>query len=241
MADALITIPQAAAIGVKDAHTDTLHQLAQEVIDTVKDPSIDEPQVLRWFNRCLGEMVTTLARRGVYLPSLATSGEVETMTATEAVALPADWHGNLHGAWDNATGHAIKVRPWSALQRMRGPGPLRHGQLVGVATFARQLRYWLVPHAPRRLTIQYHRLPAPLVALTDKPFDLPPEVASAMLVDFACATGFATNEQEQNDNKINTTYHRNRFAAALDDLAIEVGPWPTEATPITDEMGWGCV
>lgn len=241
MADASIIIPQAAASGVKDAHEDTLHQLVEEVLDTIQDPSIDEPSVQRWLNRGLGDIIAKLARRHVYLPSLATSGEVETMTATEAVALPADWHGNLHGAWDNTTGRAIMVRPWSVLQRMRGPGPLQHGQIAGVATFARQLRYWRVPHAPRRITIQYHRQPTPLVAGTDKSWELPVEVASAMLVNFACAAGFAQVEQEQNDGKANTAYHQNRYLEALETLAVDIGPWPEEATPVTDEMGWGAL
>jgi len=238
MSDGTITIPQAMAEGVKDAHVETLHQLAEEVLDTIKCPSTDEPKVVRWFNRCLGDIIAKLARRRVYLPSLATSGEVETVTTAEAVALPADWQANLHGAWDVTTGRAIKVRPWSALQRVRGPGALQHGQIVGVAVYAQQLRYWRVPNAPRRIMLQYHRLPTPLMGGTDKPLELPAEVAASMLIDFACAAGFALAEQEQNDSKVNTAYHQNRYLEALETLAVDIGPWPEEATPITDEMGW---
>jgi hypothetical protein len=234
-----VTMPQAAAEGVKCAHTDTLHQLAQEVLDIVDDPSIGEPSVVQWVNRCLGRTILELARRRVYLPSLAASGEVETMAATEVVALPADWHDNLHGAWDVTTGRAIMVRPWPVLQRLRGPGPVRHGQIMAVASFARQLRYWTVPHSPLRIAIQYHRQPTPLAAGTDKLLELPVEIATDMVLDFCCAEGFSRIEQEQNDGKSNTAYHRNRYVEAVDALALQLGPWPEPAAEINDIMGWG--
>jgi hypothetical protein len=227
-----------AVSGTSDAHTDVLHQIAGEVLEIIKDPSQTEAKVVRYINRGLGEIVAKLAARRVYLPSLATEAEVETLTATDTVALPADWHGNLHGAFDLTRGRGVRVMPWTELQRMRGAGPIKSGLLRGVAAYGRQLRYWLVPDMPHRISLQYHRLPSPLVVSTDKPFELPVELSTKLLIDYACAAAFSAWEQDQGDPRVQTNDYRQQFEAALDVLAREIGPWPKEADPIVNEMMW---
>lgn len=220
---------------------DTLHQISQEVLDILGNPAFSESNVVQWVNRCLKRTVLELARRRVYLPSLATSDELTTSSTAESVALPDDWHDNLHEARDTTTGRTIAVRPWPALQRLRGGGLPRHGQIMAVASAGMQLRYWMVPGAATSLIIKYHRQPTAITALTATMAELPSEFSPDLVLDYCCAEGFARIEQEQNDGRSNTAYHRGRYAEALDALALRVGPWPTEAYEITDAMGWGAL
>jgi len=233
------TMPLLTGAGLRSAHEYTLNQIVQMVQDRVNSPSLTESTVVRYLNQGLQKIITELAPKRVYLPSLITTAEVETGTATDVCALPADWFGKLHGAWDVATGRQIKVMTWTALQRRRGPGPIRHGVLCGVAVYGGQLRYWMVPSAPRRIVLEYIRQPHPLVAPTDKPLDLPPEISLQVLVDYACGEAFSLLEQDQGDPRVQTNDYRGKFADTLAKLAVDIGPWPDEAAPITDEMGWG--
>lgn len=239
MADGAATLSPISGSGLRSAHVDTLHLLAEQVLDKVSSPELKESQVVRYINQGVLEIVAKLARRRVYLPSLLTSAEVETVTTADVCALPADYHVNLHGAIDLTTGRLVAVRPWPVLQRMRSPGPIRHGAVSHVAVYGQQLRYWMVPDAPRRIAIQYHRLPVPLVATTDKPFEVPAELSTRLIVDYAAGEAWTNIEQDMGDPRVQTNDCRARVAEALDVLAMEIGPWPAEAAPISDSMGWG--
>lgn len=239
MADGAATISSLAGSGLSDAHTDTLHRIAEEVLDVVDSPELKEATVSRYINRGVLEIVAKLARRRVYLPSLLATAEVETAVNADAVSLPADYHANLHGALDMESGRFLVVRPWPVLQRMRQPGPLRSGAVTAVAVYGQRMRYWMIPDTPRRIAVQYHRLPVPLVATTDKPFEVPVELSTRILVDYAAGEAWSNLEQEMGDARVQTNDCRARVAEALDVLAMEIGPWPAEAAPITDAMDWG--
>lgn len=241
MADGAATLSPLSGSGLRSAHTDTLHLLAEQVLDKVCSPELKESQVVRYINQGVLEIVAKLARRRVYLPSLLTAAEVETVTTADVCALPADYHINLHGAIDLTTGQFVRVTTWQALQRMRVPGPIRHGSVSHVAVYGQQLRYWMVPDAPRRIAVQYHRLPGPLVAGTDKPFEVPVELSTRLIVDYAAGEAWANIEQDMGDPRVQTNDCRARVSEALDVLAVEIGPWPAAAAPIGDSMGWGAM
>lgn len=237
MSNGTISIPQAMAAGVKDAHVDTLHSIIMEIMERVPDPRLDAPTVTTYLNRAFLDIVSRLAARGVYLPSLATTGEVETTAGSDVALLPADWFGCLHGAVDVTTGRPLTVSRWTTLQRHRGQGPIRVGNVFCVAVYGQRLRYWMVPSSPRRIALQYIRRPHPLVANSDKPFDLPVEFTPRMLADYACAEAFS-NCDSAADFTVQINNCRSRFLESVDVLALDVGPWPMDAEPITDVMGW---
>jgi len=230
-------LPSLYAEGVQDAHIDTLHSIIMETLDRVPDPRLDAPMVTTYLNRAFLDVVSRLAARGVFLPSLATAGEVEARVGSDATSLPADWFGCLHGACDVATGQPIKVLRWTDLQRHRGLGPIRSGSVRCVAVYGKVLRYWMSPTITQRISIQYIRIPHPLVTGTDKPFDLPVEFTPRTLAYYACAEALSNYDSDE-DFTVKINDYRARFLESVDTLALEVGPWAMDADPITDVMGW---
>ena len=233
--DGVAECPAPAAEGLVGAYSDTTNDLVEEVKDYVQDPSITSAKILKIINRGMLEIITRLANQGVYLPSLATTGIVHTNPDDMAVSLPADWHGNLHAAVDLTVGRRLNLTTWDQMQPMVNSWPELPGVLHSVAVYAKQLRYWRSVEESHDIKLWYHRVPLPL-ALSDKPMVLPVEMSSTILLHHACSRIWSMIEQEQNDKKVNTQYHESLYQDALKQIAMEVGPWPTDPIQLRDTM-----
>ena len=226
MALAEISLPRAAAEGLRSALPDTLAALVAEVAGIVGDPSVSEAEIVRALNRGL-----FAAAGAARLPDLATEVFLPFGPGQTDAPLPADFQHGPTDAFLLPSRGQVRVLPdLAALRRSVRYG--RTGRIRCLACGAGRLFVRPAPETAVVIEMGYYRLPRPLVAASDKPDCLPPHLAGALLGNFACRELFERLEEGTGDRKVQTTAYGRRYEAALAELLALHGPVQDEPVEI---------
>jgi hypothetical protein len=234
MALAALSLPRAAVEGLRGAVADSLADLVGEVAGIVGDPGVSEAEIVRALNRGL-----FAAAGATRLPDLAAEARLSFEPGQADAMLPADLqHGPIDAFLHPGRGRVRVLPDLAALRRSVRPGAT--GRMRYVAVGAGRLHARPVPDTAVTVTVGYYRLPAPLVAASDKPRCLPPHLVGPVLVGFACRELFERLEEGDGDGKIQTAAYGRRFEAAMADLLALYGPRQDEPVdvPAAPENPW---
>lgn len=212
-------------------HGETAARLAEEVVETVRDPAVSAPAVIGLFDRALLEIAGRLP-----LPALATRRRLTVAAGCEAVKLPADFHRGPLAVFLAAGGGRLILEPdLSAL--LSRPGPAS-GRPLRAALQGGRLVLRPAPRVPVELELLYQRLPEPLAAPWAKPECLPPHLWATLLVSFACREILSRIEEGLDGRQPGAARHGARFEAAMAGLAALIGPVVEEPAEVIAAMDW---
>jgi hypothetical protein len=226
MAEARISLPRAAAEGLRLACPDTLAGLVAEVAGILGDPGVAEEEIAR----ALARGLFAVAGR-VRLPWLAAEARLPFGPGQGDVALPADLQHGPTDAFLLPGRCRVRVLPDLATLRRT----VRYGarsRIRVAAAGAGRLFVRPVPVAAVEVVLSYHRLPDTLVAPSDRPVCLPPHLAGPLLVSFACRECFERLEEGAGGKKIQTTAYGARFDVALAELLALCRPAVFQDEPV---------
>ncbi len=226
MALAALTLPPASAEGLRSAQPDTLARLMAEVAGILGDPGVDEEEIARTLNRGLWTVAGA-----VRLPALAAEARLSFAAGRADAVLPADFqHGPTDAFLLPGSDRMRLVPDLAALRRTVPSGTGCRPRYASVGGG----RLWLrpVPRTAVGVAIGYYRLPARLVAPSDRPECLPPHLAGPLLVDFACRDLFERLEEGSGDRKVQATAYGRRFEAGLAGLLALFGPVSRQDEPV---------
>jgi hypothetical protein len=234
MALAEISLPRAAAEGLRAAVPDTLASLVAEVAGIVGDPGVSEEDILRALNRGLFAVCGQIR-----LPDLSAEVRMSFGPGQTDAPLPADWqHGPTDAFLLPARGRVRVLPDLAALRRSVRAGV--RGRIRFAAIGAGRLSVRPVPETAVDIGVGYFRLPDPLVAAMDKPHCLPPHLAGPILVSFACRELFERLEEGAGDGKVQATAYGRRFKAAMAELLVLYGSVQDEPVdvPLASSNPW---
>lgn len=227
MAFSDVCLPQAAALGLRAAVSDTLARLAAEVAGIVADPGIGEEEIVRCLDR--GLLAVAGAAR---LPDLASETRLELNPGDGFVALPADWQHGPTYAFLLPNRRRLRLFPSLAALRLGTSGRPHGGRIRAVAPAGGQLHVWPGPAAACTVEVGYFRLPQPLAGSPDKPLCLPPHLVGPLLVNYACRELFERLEEGVSGSKVQAEAYGRRFDAALADLLFLFAPRQEQAVDV---------
>lgn len=226
MAEAQISLPRAAAEGLRVACPDTLAGLMVEVAGIIDDPGVSEAEIARALSRGL-YAVAGRAR----LPHLAAEAWLPFGPGQGDAVLPADMqHGPMDAFLHPGRGRVRVLPDLAALRRAVRYGA--RGRIRVAAAGAGRLYVRPVPEAAVTMEIGYSRLPQALVAPSDKPCCLPPHLAGPLLVSFACREIFERLEEGVEGKKVQTVAYARRFEAAMAELLALCCPVTFQDEPV---------
>lgn len=227
MAFSDVSLPQASALGVRVAVSDTLARLVAEVAGIVADPGVSEDEIVRCLDR--GLLAVAGAAR---LPDLAAEVRLDMTPGQDCALLPADWqHGPTH-AFLLPGRHRIRRFPNLAALRLHTAGRPGRGRIRAAALAGGRLHVWPIPNQACSLGVGYFRLPQPLAGAPDKPLCLPPHLVAPLLVNYACRDLFERLEEGVGERKVQTTAYGRRFDTALAELLLLHGSRQEEAVDV---------
>lgn len=218
MALAQISLPRAAAEGLRDACPDTLAGLVDEVAGIVGDPGVSEEEIAR----ALARGLFAVAGR-TRLPRLAAEARLPFGPGQGDATLPADLqHGPFAAFLHPGRGRVRLLPDLAALRRTVRYGA--RGRVRVAAVGMGRLFVRPAPEAAVEIELGYFRLPDPLAGPGDRPDCLPPHLAGPLLVNFACRELFERLEEGTDGRKVQATAYVRRYEAALEELIALCGP-----------------
>lgn len=187
-------------------------ELAETILDTVQEPSIDEDAVLVKLN----EFAIHVAGR-VLFPALETEATVNTSTMAASVSLPVNFHRNLFHCQDALGVIDILNSKAQVLVRNGGDLSTKGSRALTVAAAKPLLWYAPIPSVATALTISYHRKPSPVTSGEGLTF-LPDESFEELAINWVCSKLYSRIEQGMEGNKTDTTFYNNLYLGMLEEL-----------------------
>lgn len=192
-------------------------ELADIVLNIVKEDEYDDDSALYQFNQC----AEYLSQKFI-IPSLDQQGKVTTSTSQWSIEVPEDFQRNLYAAIDS-NGHSIGILDSrKQILRYSGGDISRVGSRVErVAVVGDTLLHWPVSSSSEELTLFYQRKPSK-ITMNDKVSLLPGAFvgSDSIFINYACWKMFERIEQGLEGQKVDTQYYQALFIGLVDELEL---------------------
>lgn len=210
----------------------TAEELAERVLNTLQEPSLDEDAVLVKFNEC----AVKVSQR-VLLPALETTDDVDTVTTDAFVALPDNFQRNLFHCQDDSVFNRIVILNSKAqMLRYHNDRLSTTGTIVRcVAAAYPNLFYAPIPTGITTLTISYHRNPDTIISTSTFDF-LPAGFQDDLPFTYACWKFYETIEQGLEGSKPDSQYYMALYLGLLEELSRTMSEGVSRAPAMRTRM-----
>jgi len=201
----------------------TSEELIQLLAESINDETYTSDDLLTWINRVILEIAGGIYLPGENvvsppLPDLFEMSTVMTDLNFPYVGLPANYHRQLHQVFDE---DEREIDLYGSFIAFSSDFPLfnKKGRQVQAACVkGPYLYYQPLPYKEVELTLHYYRRPVLLEDDDDIPDGIPEHLHDRLIVNRAAQRIFERIENGIDGDKVNTTYYRELFYAALRDL-----------------------
>ena len=141
------------------------------------------------------------------MPDLLETDTVTTVTETDQVELPDDYHHDVYRAYNEGTeSFCMLLHNRSALEYEYRHTTVLNGDVESVAPEGNYLVYRFVPETPQTISIEYFRKPErPQDVLADVPEGIPEHLHSSVLVNYVLFQRYSEIEGD-NDQRDHVAY-----------------------------------
>lgn len=211
----------------------TLAQLLASATRKISDATYTDAILTGFFNQCRLELA------GMFnFPALKTSVEVETVTDDDHVSLTG-FHRDLYHVFNTSTNARVPI--YRSLNLLMGEYPEDYGEagaITGVCEEAGVLYYLRIPAEAETLRCHFYTTPTDLSETTDTPSEIPSHLHMSLLVNFACKEAFSEIYEGDPQGDRAVGLYEQRYAKAITDLRIFLGPYAREPVAPNDVMRW---
>lgn len=187
-------------------------ELIERVQKIYQDGSYDDDEVLVFLNEGLQAVAFS---EDVFLPTLDTSAELETVLNAEVADLPANCSEGFYSAFIG-TQELTVHNSWTEMKRTVAMES-QAGTVTNVSAKADELYYFPVPEEVETITIFYYRAPTELRESTEPDcFTVKTRaVGESALVAYALIRIFEAIEDGMEGQKVNTLYWEKQYERSM--------------------------